>query len=75
MRQTDCEVAIIGGGPGGLAAGIFAARSRRKTVIFEQLMPGGQMTLTDLIENYPNGVSHYEWHYDNIFVFEDECLS
>jgi thioredoxin reductase (NADPH) len=47
------DVIIIGGGPAGLAAGIYAARARLKTVILERLMPGGQAAVTDFIENYP----------------------
>lgn len=47
------DVVIIGGGPAGLSAGIYAARARLKTVILEVLMPGGQAAVTDFIENYP----------------------
>ena len=47
------DVIIIGGGPAGLSAGIYAGRARLKTVIIEKLMPGGQAAVTDFIENYP----------------------
>lgn len=47
------DVVIVGGGPAGLAAGIYAARARLKTVILERLLPGGQVAVTDFIENYP----------------------
>ena len=47
------DVIIIGGGPAGLSAGIYAARARLETVILEKLMPGGQAAVTDFIENYP----------------------
>lgn len=47
------DVAIIGGGPAGLAAGLYAARGNAKTVIFERAMPGGQIVTTDHVENYP----------------------
>ena len=47
------EVAIIGGGPAGLTAALYAARSGRKTVIIERAIPGGQAALTSLIENFP----------------------
>ncbi len=47
------DVIIIGGGPAGLAAGIYASRARLKTVILEKLLPGGQAAVTDFIENYP----------------------
>lgn len=47
------DLAIIGGGPAGLAAGIYAARADLKTVLFERGMPGGLAASTDIIENYP----------------------
>ena len=50
-RQYD--VVIIGGGPAGLAAGVYAARGRRKTVLLEKGVIGGQIALTELVENYP----------------------
>lgn len=50
---TTHEVIIIGGGPAGLTAGLYAARSRFSTLLVESALFGGQMTTTDLIENYP----------------------
>lgn len=47
------ETIIIGGGPAGLTAGLYAARAQIDTVLLEQLSAGGQMTVTELIENYP----------------------
>jgi thioredoxin reductase (NADPH) len=47
------DIAIIGGGPGGLAAALYAARGRANTVVFEQGLPGGQIVTTDHVENYP----------------------
>lgn len=47
------DVAIIGGGPAGLAAGLYSARANLKTVIIEQGLHGGQMQNTLEIENYP----------------------
>ena len=47
------DVVIIGGGPAGLAAGVYAARGRRKTVLLEKGVIGGQIALTELVENYP----------------------
>ena len=47
------DVAIIGGGPAGLTAGLYAARDLMKTVIFEKSTVGGLITQTDAIENYP----------------------
>lgn len=47
------DVVIIGGGPAGLAAGLYASRAALKTMLLERGMPGGQAATTDNIENYP----------------------
>jgi len=47
------DVIIIGGGPAGLSAAIYALRASMRTVLVEKASPGGQMTLTDEVENYP----------------------
>jgi thioredoxin reductase (NADPH) len=52
-ERTDYEIIIIGGGPAGLAAGLYAARARRKTLLFERKVTGGQIALTAEVENYP----------------------
>jgi len=57
------DVIIIGGGPAGMTAGLYASRSRLKTLLIENGLFGGQMTTTELIENYPGfpqGVSGEE---------------
>ena len=53
MTESIIDVAIIGGGPAGLAAALYAARGRADTVVFESQLPGGQIITTDWIENYP----------------------
>ncbi len=53
MEKVDYDLAIIGGGPAGLTAGIYAARAKLNVVLFEKLVPGGQIIITDWIENYP----------------------
>lgn len=53
MKKTDYDLVIIGGGPAGMTAGIYAARARMKAVLIEKLVPGGQVLITDWIENYP----------------------
>jgi thioredoxin reductase (NADPH) len=54
MTETrEYDVVIIGGGPAGLAAGLYAARGRRKTVLIEKGVVGGQIALTEIVENYP----------------------
>jgi len=47
------DIIIIGAGPAGLSAGIYASRLGAKTLILEKLNPGGQITLSSEIENYP----------------------
>jgi len=47
------EVIIIGGGPAGLTAGLYTSRARLKTLLIEIGLLGGQMTTTEMIENYP----------------------
>jgi thioredoxin reductase (NADPH) len=49
----DYDIIIIGAGPAGLAAGLYAARARRKTLLVEKNVTGGQIALTAVIENYP----------------------
>jgi thioredoxin reductase (NADPH) len=49
----DCDLVIIGGGPAGLTAGIYAGRARLCAFLIEKLIHGGQMMTTDLVENYP----------------------
>ena len=46
-------VAIIGGGPAGLTAGIYAARAGKSTAVIERGLIGGQITFTDSIDNFP----------------------
>lgn len=53
MNKMEYDVAIIGGGPAGLAAAVYAARGGMKTVIFEKALIGGQITTTADVENYP----------------------
>jgi thioredoxin reductase (NADPH) len=57
------DVIIIGAGPAGLSAAIYSARGGLKTAIFEKAMVGGQINVTDEVENYPGfeeSLSGYE---------------
>lgn len=47
------DVIIIGGGPGGLTAGIYSKRAAQKTLLIEKGYPGGQLASTDIVENWP----------------------
>jgi thioredoxin reductase (NADPH) len=51
VKQT--EILAVGGGPAGLTAGIYAARSGHKALVMEKSFAGGQMALTSEVENYP----------------------
>lgn len=54
--STTYDVVIIGGGPGGLSAAVYASRAALKTLILESSLPGGQLLNTELVENYPSVV-------------------
>ena len=51
--NEDYEIIIIGSGPAGLTAGLYAGRSKLRTLIIEKESLGGQLSSRDLIENYP----------------------
>jgi thioredoxin reductase (NADPH) len=56
------DVVIVGGGPGGLTAGIYAMRAGLKTILVEKGVAGGQVAMSDSVENYPGfeQISGYE---------------
>ena len=63
MEQNVFDTIIIGGGPGGYTAALYAARAGFSTLVLEKLSPGGQMATTDQIDNYPGfpqGVNGFE---------------
>lgn len=47
------DMIIIGGGPAGYTAALYAARAGLDTLLIEKMSPGGQMAITDIIDNYP----------------------
>jgi len=51
--KTDYDLIIVGAGPGGLAAGLYARRASLSTVIIEKAALGGSITNADLVENFP----------------------
>jgi len=57
MTDYSADCLIIGAGPAGLGAALYAARDRFKTIILEKFYPGGQILTTDRIENYPGYVN------------------
>lgn len=63
MNKPDYQLIIVGGGPAGLTAGLYAARGRIKTLLIEKGAAGGQVLLTDWVDNYPgfaDGLSGFE---------------
>ncbi len=54
--SRSCQVAVIGAGPAGLAAGLYAARSGLSTIIIEMAFPGGQIANAPRVDNYPGFV-------------------
>ena len=63
MENPLYDMIIVGGGPAGLTAGLYAQRSRLNTLLIERLSPGGQVLTTDWVENYPgfpDGISGFD---------------
>ncbi|MCP3953161.1 MAG: thioredoxin-disulfide reductase [Desulfobacterales bacterium] len=63
MTARHYDLIIIGGGPAGLTAGLYAARARLKVLLIEKAAQGGQILVTDWIENYPGfpeGISGFD---------------
>ncbi len=57
VEEKRYDIVIVGGGPGGLTAGLYGARAMRKTVVLEKYLPGGQIANTEEVEDYP-GFEH-----------------
>lgn len=63
MNATHRELVILGGGPAGLTAGLYAARARIDHLLIEKGAPGGQVLTTDWVDNYPgfpDGLTGFE---------------
>lgn len=79
------DTIIVGGGPGGLSAGIYAMRAAMKTILIEKGAPGGQMAINKGIENYPgfidiNGfelserfLQHAKWY--GLEILQEETIA
>jgi thioredoxin reductase (NADPH) len=63
MNSSIYDIIIVGGGPAGLTAGLYASRARLKTLLIEKVALGGQVTKSEQIENYPGfeeGISGFQ---------------
>jgi thioredoxin reductase (NADPH) len=79
------DLIILGGGPAGLTAGIYAMRAALKTVLIERGLPGGQVAITKEVENYPGFIEisgfdlcdkflqHAKWYH--LEIIEKEAMA
>jgi thioredoxin reductase (NADPH) len=51
--STECDVLVLGAGPAGLSAAIYAAQAKLKTIVVDKELPGGQVKVTHQVSNYP----------------------
>lgn len=63
MKKTNYDVVVVGGGPAGYTAAMYSARNGYSVLVLEQLSPGGQMSTTGQVDNYPGfgeGIDGFE---------------
>src|ERR1700730_11072922 len=57
MQVRDFDISIVGAGPAGLTAALYAGRNMEHAVLLESKAPGGQLLNTELVEDYPGVTS------------------
>ncbi|MBN1958970.1 MAG: thioredoxin-disulfide reductase [Desulfuromonadales bacterium] len=73
MLETDYDVVIVGGGPAGMTAGLYASRARLKSLMLEKMIMGGQMMTTTLVENWPGFPGGIEGP-ELMMRFQEHCV-
>jgi len=53
ILHTECDLLIIGAGPAGLTAGIYAAQAKLRTIIVDRALAGGNLAITHMVSNFP----------------------
>ncbi len=73
MSDTQYDVIIIGGGPAGMTAGLYASRACLKSLMLEKMIMGGQMMTTTLVENWPGFPGGIEGP-ELMMRFQEHCV-
>ena len=73
MSDTTYDAIIVGGGPAGMTAGLYASRARLKTLMIEKMMLGGQVMTTTRVENWPGYPGGIEGP-DLMMKFQEHCV-
>jgi thioredoxin reductase (NADPH) len=73
MSEAQYDVVIVGGGPAGMTAGLYASRARLKSLMLEKMIMGGQMMTTTLVENWPGFPGGIEGP-ELMMRFQEHCV-